>query len=246
MSQATSLRGQVYENSIRSGFLEQNRNIMHGGEFEIACKTIMESCKHPNGTIGLRTYTDIDAQFVATSDFVLREVLPVGCFCHEPEFQVTAGTHVQLECSTTEGANLTKSENTYMSRKVMEHAGLVFRTDLIDYQSEPGADYVLIFVFNGADHVKVHHQFKALCTAQGVRGTTVFMPSDIANTWAVTVQYNAVTVKYNATRFAVCRTMLQQGMGHRIPDLVQGMTEELAVNEWGHAALGLPEPEAGL
>ena len=239
MSDCTSLRGKTYEESIKAGFVAQNRSLMQGGEFELAGEVVMEHFVRKNGTIGERSFTDIDAQFVATQDFLLHQVMPVGCFCHEPNFPITAGTHVQLECITTEGSNLTRAANTYMQRKVQKHADLVFRDDLVNYQSEPGADYVLIFLFNGADHALVHPRFKGFCAARGVRGTTVFMPSSTADKWEISVQLNN-------TRFRVCREMLQLGMGHLIPTLIDGMTQELAIAEWGHAALGLPVPGAGL
>jgi hypothetical protein len=71
-------------------------------------------------------------------------------------------------------------------KKVNFHSQLV-RKEAFNWSVE-SSKHVLIFVYNGADNVKVEKAFKKLCKASGIRGTTVYLSSDVVAQWDVTLQ----------------------------------------------------------
>jgi hypothetical protein len=69
-------------------------------------------------------------------------------------------------------------------RQLVENEGFDFAVDR--------SQHVLIFVYNGADSVKVDETFSKLCSQNKIRGAAVYLSSDTVSQWDLTLNNSAL------------------------------------------------------
>ena len=180
MSIGTSLRGKSYENNFKNGFLHKNSAIMENGDFHSSTDSTIYDHTRSDGSNKMRKIPvgDIDAAFINTQVVKVVDLLPVESFLHDRAFQIEANSLIFFELATTEGANLFK--NDYMEKKIAFHKNL---KEGKFHDSKPIPKHVLVFCFNGADHVGITKKFCDLCKRYEVTGISVYLPSTAVEQW---------------------------------------------------------------
>jgi hypothetical protein len=76
-------------------------------------------------------------------------------------------------------------------KKIVEFHGQLLNNEGFDFVVDRRR-HVLIFVYNGADSVKVDETFSKLCSENYIRSATVYISSYTVSQWDLTLQLYAV------------------------------------------------------
>jgi hypothetical protein len=188
MSAATSICGMRHEENFRLGFEHQNTSVMVHGRFEICEKQVYGRQKNGKKD-AKRILGDIDGCYVSNVKTNLRDLLPKPNRLSEYDYVIESGDRVFFEVTTQSGDELWDNPFKYIKEKIefhrqlVENEGFKFPVDR--------SKHVLIFVYNGADNVKVHKTFKDLCAQNNIRGATVYLSSDTVSQWDLTLKLDA-------------------------------------------------------
>jgi hypothetical protein len=174
MSKATSIRGTRYEENFRQAFVHQNAEFMKDGKFELEKEEIYEKGK--NQKIG-----DIDGYYISSKETNLNKLFPGRHRLSDIDFVINEGDHVFFELTTQSGDDLWKTPAKYIEKKLKFHKQLV--TGGANNLQVEQEKHVLVFCFNGADNVKVADTFTCLNSQFKIRGTTVYLASDVVDQW---------------------------------------------------------------
>ena len=184
MSTATSIRGTRHEANFRSGFEHQNTSVMVDGRFEICDKLVYG--KQKNGKKDAkRLLGDIDGCYVSNVRTNLRDLLPKPHRLSNYDYFIESGDRVFFEVTTQSGDELWDNPFKYMKKKIEFHRQVV-ENEAFNFAVDRSR-HVLIFVYNGADSVKVDETFSKLCSQNNIRGATVYLSSDTVSQWDLTL-----------------------------------------------------------
>jgi len=201
MSGATSIQGLRYEQHFRKGFVRQNAGFMANPTLEVGNKIV-----YGVDSEGMRTNDpigDIDGYYVASETKFLRDLLPVEHRLSDYDFAINEGDELYFELTTQYGNDLWKTPAAYIQKKVSFHEALVSGGGY--GWNVDKAKHVLIFCFNGADNVMVAKSFRTACDACGIRGTTVYLASDVVHQWDLQLQLNELAEKKHELAKGKCR-----------------------------------------
>jgi hypothetical protein len=109
--------------------------------------------------------------------------LPTKLRLPDRDFVIEEGKHVFFELTTQSGDDLQKEPWAYIRKKVEFHRKLL-SGEAFKWKIDR-SKHVLVFCFNGADHVKVNEVFTNICSELGVYGTTVYIGSDVIDQWSL-------------------------------------------------------------
>jgi hypothetical protein len=197
MSSATSIRGKRHEENFRIGFQRKNTSNMVDGIFKESEKLVYGKKKNGNKDTN-RLLGDIDGCYVSSVGTYLRELLPNPHRLSNYNYFIESGDHVFFEVTTQSGDELCDNPFKYMKKKIEFHRKLVDNEGfdfVVDCER-----HVLIFVYNGADNVKVDNTFRDLCSQYNIRGATVYLSSDTVSQWNLTLQLDAERNRATAER----------------------------------------------
>jgi hypothetical protein len=189
MSAATSIRGMRHEENFRLGFEHQNTSVMVNGIFERCEKQVYGRQKNGKKD-AKRILGDIDGCYVSNVKTNLRDLLPKPNRLSDYDYVIESGDRVFFEVTTQSGHELWDNNPfKYIKKKIEFHRQLVENEGF--KFSVDRSKHVLIFVYNGADNVKVHKIFKDLCAQNNIRGATVYLSSDTVSQWDLTLKLDA-------------------------------------------------------
>ncbi len=201
MSVATSIRGKSFESSFKIGFLHKNKSVMDGGQFHSITDTSVYRRSPDPLTQKMRKIAagDIDAAFINTEAVKIVDLLPMGSCLRDREYEIAANSLIFFELTTTEGVNLSSNSNNYIEKKIIFHKEL--KKGSFDLKPFP-EQHVLVFCFNGADHVGVNKKFNGLCEEHQVTGVSVYLPSSAVEQWdaTLTAEENKLIAEENARK----------------------------------------------
>jgi len=202
MSNATSIRGRKYEQNFRKGFVRRNAAFMSNPALEVENNIVYGVVG--DGMRGSNPIGDIDGYYVASETKFLRDLLPVEHRLSNYDFAINEGDEVFFELTTQSGDDLWKTPAAYIQKKVSFHEALT--SGGAHGWSVDKAKHVLIFCFNGADNVMVAKSFRTACDVCGIRGTTVYLASDIVDQWALQLQLDEKQYKLEESKHKLDET----------------------------------------
>ena len=136
-----------------------------------------------------RILGDIDGCYVSNVKTNLRDLLPKPHRLSDYDYVIKSGDRIFFEVTTQSGDELWDNpfkhikEKIVFQRQLVENEGFEFPVDR--------SKHVLIFVYNGADNVKVYTNSKDLCAQNNIRGATVHLSSDTVSQWDLTLKLDA-------------------------------------------------------
>ena len=142
---------------------------------------------------------DIDAAFINSEAIKIVDLLPMGSCLRDREYEIAANSLIFFELTTTEGVNLSSSANNYIEKKIIFHKEL--EKGSFDLKPFP-EQHVLVFCYNGADHVGVNKKFNSLCEEHQVTGVSVYLPLSAVEQWdaTLTTEENKLIAEENARK----------------------------------------------
>jgi len=187
MSHSTNIRGLEFKTGFVEGFEEQNSNLIVGGQAQhVGLVVKYLSC--PFNQTG-----DVDCMFKIRPDvdpFIVQNLMPSGVKLHDPNFVILPDDNLFFELITLKGNVIHKTTEakklSYIAEKLNFHSDIMH--GLTDLVPPTTGRYVIVVVFNEADHVCVHSHFVKESISRQQIGTTVFASYAIITSWKLYVQ----------------------------------------------------------
>ena len=172
MNSAQSNENDVYADAFRKAFLRLNQGYMEHNKF------------HCDYTVDISHRTI--ASFTVTENIKLKDLFKFAeqCSINDPELLLYANTQVFFETTAQLGNKLLrtrKDKGVCNIRQIVEFYKMLQEDNSMHMR--PINNATIVLVYNGADSVLVRKLFLTQCSAVGLRGNTVFLPSTAMSEW---------------------------------------------------------------